>query len=134
MTRFYSPIIMLSFSPFSNNCTPKSQQKINRNHYLSTPYVTSPKESWGKSLHSAEKCCIFAPQSKEQPFVPRSGLLLRPTRVINDGRRRSSMKPRGSKVKRSARSLRSRSLRSLRSKRLLRVKVIKGHYRFRKPL
>ena len=53
-------------------------------------------------------------QSKEQPFVPRSGLLLRPARVINDGRRRSSMKPRGSKVKRSARSLRSRSLRSLR--------------------
>ena len=31
-------------------------------------------------------------QSKEQPFVPRSGLLLRPARVINDGRRRSSMK------------------------------------------
>lgn len=31
-------------------------------------------------------------QSKEQPFVPCSGLLLRPTRVINDGRRRSSMK------------------------------------------
>ena len=73
-------------------------------------------------------------QSKEQPFVPRSGLLLRPARVINDGRRRSSMKPRGSKVKRSARSLRSRSLRSLRSKRLLRVKVMKGHYRLRKPL
>ena len=68
-------------------------------------------------------------QSKELPFVPRSGLLLRPARVINDGRRRSSMKPRGSKVKRSA-----RSLRSLSSKRLLRVKVIKGHYRFRKPL
>ena len=73
-------------------------------------------------------------QSKEQSFVPHSGLLLRPARVINDGRRRSSMKPRGSKVKRSARSLRSRSLRSLSSKRLLRVKVIKGHYRFRKPL
>ena len=38
---------------------------------------------------------IFVPlhrQSKEQPFVPCSGLLLRPTRVINDGRRRSSMK------------------------------------------
>ena len=32
-------------------------------------------------------------QSKEQPFVPRSGLLLRPARVINDGRRRSSMSP-----------------------------------------
>ena len=31
-------------------------------------------------------------QSKEQPFVPCSSLLLRPTRVINDGRRRSSMK------------------------------------------
>ena len=31
-------------------------------------------------------------QSKEQPFVPCSGLLLRPMRVINDGRRRSSMK------------------------------------------
>ena len=31
-------------------------------------------------------------QSKEQSFVPRSSLLLRPTRVINDGRRRSSMK------------------------------------------
>ena len=31
-------------------------------------------------------------QSKEQPFVPCSGLLLRPTRVINDCRRRSSMK------------------------------------------
>ena len=31
-------------------------------------------------------------QSKEQPFVPCSGFLLRPTRVINDGRRRSSMK------------------------------------------
>ena len=31
-------------------------------------------------------------QSKEQPFVPCSGLLLRPARVINDGRRWSSMK------------------------------------------
>ena len=31
-------------------------------------------------------------QSKEQSFVPRSSLLLRPTRVINDGRRQSSMK------------------------------------------
>ena len=29
---------------------------------------------------------------KEQSFVPRSSLLLRPTRVINDDRRRSSMK------------------------------------------
>ena len=73
-------------------------------------------------------------QSKEQPFVPRSGLLLRPARVINDGRRRSSMKPGESKLKRSARSLRSRSLRSLRSKGLLRVKVIKGHYHFQNPL
>ena len=71
------------------------------------------------------KACILSKnvvslhrQSKEQPFVPHSGLLLRPARVINDGRRRSSMKPRGSKVKRSAWSLRPRSLRSLRSRSL----------------
>lgn len=68
MTRLNSPIIMLSFSPFSNNCTPKSQQKINRNYYQSASYVTSPKESWGKSLHSAEKCCIFAPAIKGTAF------------------------------------------------------------------
>ena len=48
--------------------TPKSQQKINRNHYLSTSYVTSPKEGWGKSLHSAEKCCIFAPAIEGTAF------------------------------------------------------------------
>ena len=35
-------------------------------------------------------------QSKEQPFVPKGGHHRRPQRVLNDGRRRSSMKTRKS--------------------------------------
>ena len=63
-----------------------------RKYYLSATYVISSKESQDESLHSAPKCCIFAPAIERTPFVPEGGLLLRPTRVINDGRRRSSMK------------------------------------------
>ena len=63
-----------------------------RKYYLSDTYAISGKESQDESLHSARKCCIFAPAIERTPFVPCSGLLLRPTRVINDGRRRSSMK------------------------------------------
>ena len=32
-----------------------------RKYYLSATYVIPGKESQGESLHSARKCCIFAP-------------------------------------------------------------------------
>ena len=51
-----------------------------------------PKKVGVKACILPENVVSLHRQSKEQPFVPCSGLLLRPTRVINDGRRRSSMK------------------------------------------
>ena len=39
----------------------KAQIENDRKYYLSATYVISGKESQGESLHSARKCCIFAP-------------------------------------------------------------------------
>ena len=39
-----------------------------RKRYLSATYVISGKESQGKSLHSAPKCCIFAPAIERTAF------------------------------------------------------------------
>ena len=39
-----------------------------RKYYLSATYVISGKESQGESLHSARKCCIFAPAIERTAF------------------------------------------------------------------
>ncbi len=39
-----------------------------RKYYLSATYVISCKESQGESLHSARKCCIFAPAIERTAF------------------------------------------------------------------
>ena len=39
-----------------------------RKYYLSDTYAISSKESQGKSLHSAPKCCIFAPAIERTAF------------------------------------------------------------------
>ena len=70
----------------------KFRKKINRTYCITATYSFSHIESQGGSLHSARKCCIFAPAIERTAFCALLGLLLRPTRVINDGRRRSSMK------------------------------------------
>ena len=66
--------------PYSSILTPvftilgKNEIKLGENYCVSSQYFVS--------LHR---------QSKETPYVPDNGHLLRPRRGINDGRRRSSM-------------------------------------------
>ena len=52
-----------------------------RKHYLSTTYVISGIENQGKSLHSARKCCIFAPAIERTAFCA----LLGPSLKTNTG-------------------------------------------------
>ena len=70
----------------------KFRKKINRTYCIAATYRFSHIESQVKACILPENVVSLHRQSKEQPFLPCSGLLLRPTRVINDGRRRSSMK------------------------------------------
>ena len=46
----------------------KAQIENDRKYYLSATYVISGKESQGESLHSARKCCIFAPAIERTAF------------------------------------------------------------------
>ena len=48
-----------------------------RKYYLSDTYVISGIESWGKSLHSARKCCIFAPAIERTAFCTLLGSSLK---------------------------------------------------------
>ena len=46
----------------------KFRQKINRTHCITATYIISRIESQGESLHSARKCCIFAPAIERTAF------------------------------------------------------------------
>ena len=48
-----------------------------RKYYLSATYVISGKESQGESLHSARKCCIFAPAIERTAFCALLGSSLK---------------------------------------------------------
>ena len=46
----------------------KFRQKINRTYCITATYSFSHIESQGESLHSARKCCIFAPAIERTAF------------------------------------------------------------------
>ena len=46
----------------------KFRQKINRTYCITDTYNFSRIESQGESLHSARKCCIFAPAIERTAF------------------------------------------------------------------
>ena len=46
----------------------KFRQKINRTYCITAAYSFSRIESQGESLHSAQKCCIFAPAIERTAF------------------------------------------------------------------
>ena len=46
----------------------KFRQKINRTYCITATYSLSHIESQGESLHSARKCCIFAPAIERTAF------------------------------------------------------------------
>ena len=46
----------------------KFRQKINRTYCITATYSFSRIESQGESLHSARKCCIFAPAIERTAF------------------------------------------------------------------
>ena len=59
----------------------KFRQKINRTYCITAAYSFSRIESQGKSLHSAQKCCIFAPAIERTAFCT----LLRSSLKTNTG-------------------------------------------------
>ena len=46
----------------------KFRQKTDRTYCITATYSFSHMESQGKSLHSAQKCCIFAPAIERTAF------------------------------------------------------------------
>ena len=46
----------------------KFRKKINRTYCITAIYSISCIESQGESLHSAQKCCIFAPAIERTAF------------------------------------------------------------------
>ena len=59
----------------------KFRQKINRTYCITATYSLSRIESQGESLHSARKCCIFAPAIERTAFCA----LLRSSLKTNTG-------------------------------------------------
>ena len=59
----------------------KFRQKINRTYCITATYSFSRIESQGESLHSAQKCCIFAPAIERTAFCA----LLRSSLKTNTG-------------------------------------------------
>ena len=55
----------------------KAQIENDRKYYLSATYAIFSIESWGKSLHSARKCCIFAPAIERTAFCALLGSSLK---------------------------------------------------------
>ena len=55
----------------------KFRQKINRTYCITATYSLSCIESQGKSLHSAPKCCIFAPAIERTAFCALLGASLK---------------------------------------------------------
>ena len=66
-SRFFSYLQCVFFLFLLCFCN-KAQIENDRKYYLSATYVISGKESQGKSLHSAPKCCIFAPAIERTAF------------------------------------------------------------------
>ena len=59
----------------------KFRQKIDRTYCVTATYSFSCIESQGESLHSAQKCCIFAPAIERTAFCA----LLRSSLKTNPG-------------------------------------------------
>ena len=59
----------------------KFRQKINRTYCITATYSLSRIKSQGESLHSARKCCIFAPAIERTAFCA----LLRSSLKTNTG-------------------------------------------------
>ena len=55
----------------------KFRQKINRTYCTTATYSLSHIESQGESLHSAQKCCIFAPAIERTAFCALPGSSLK---------------------------------------------------------
>ena len=55
----------------------KFRQKINRTNCITATYSFSHIESLGESLHSAPKCCIFAPAIERTAFYALLGSSLK---------------------------------------------------------
>ena len=55
----------------------KFRQKINRTYCITATYSFSRIESQGESLHSARKCCIFAPAIERTAFCALLGSSLK---------------------------------------------------------
>ena len=60
----FSIVLFLRFLLFAI----KFRQKINRTYCITATYSLSYIESQGESLHSARKCCIFAPAIERTAF------------------------------------------------------------------
>ena len=56
----YFPLLIVSAIKF--------RKKINRTYCIAATYRFSHIESQGESLHSARKCCIFAPSIERTAF------------------------------------------------------------------
>ena len=50
---------------------------LDRTYCITTTYNFSHIESWGKSLHSVRKCCIFAPAIERTAFCASFGSSLK---------------------------------------------------------
>ena len=68
MTPFHFFSYFRVFSCFFIVSAIKFRQKINRTYCITATYTIFGKESQGKSLHSARKCCIFAPAIERTAF------------------------------------------------------------------
>ena len=55
----------------------KFRKKINRTYCITATYRFSHIESQGESLHSARKCCIFAPAIERTAFCALLGSSLK---------------------------------------------------------
>ena len=65
------------FSCFHSISAIKFRQKIDRTYCITATYSFSHIESCGKSLHSARKCCIFAPAIERTAFCALLGSSLK---------------------------------------------------------
>ena len=74
-SRFFG-YLQCVFSCFAIFCN-KVLIENDRKYYLSATYVISRIESQGESLHSARKCCIFAPAIERTAFCALLGSSLK---------------------------------------------------------
>ena len=67
MTPFFFPQVTSVFFVPHYSCN-KVQIEIDRTYCITATYNISHIESQGESLHSARKCCIFAPAIERTAF------------------------------------------------------------------